>query len=67
METIRRLNEASLACDLNFVRLDNVLERKSYNVAADSTLSTCLNDNDKRRLKERRVCRWVQDRRTGLE
>jgi hypothetical protein len=32
-----------------------------------SSLITYLDDDDKRRLEERRICCWVQDRCAGLE
>ena len=32
-----------------------------------SSLIAYLNDDDKSRLKERRICCWVQDRCAGLE
>ena len=32
-----------------------------------SSLINYLDDDDKRRLKERRICCWIQDRCAGLE
>jgi hypothetical protein len=36
-------------------------------VSSLRSLITYLDDDDKRRLKESRICCWVEDRRAGLE
>jgi hypothetical protein len=57
-----------LAGDFNFVWLYNVLEDGPVTwTQYTSSLITYLDDDYKRRLKERRICCWVEDRCAGLE
>jgi hypothetical protein len=60
-------NKALLASYFHLVSLHNILNAKSYDAGGHSHQRTCLDDDDERRLKKRRVGCWVQDRRAGLE